>query len=897
MAIKVIKPRVSNQPVGIVQQDDFSAEAKIYEDMSKTAMAWGAYAYKQEAEKAQKEGKEYADNVPLTILDPEDGFIKKVDAPEGWGRIRTQAFEDAMRINYKNSIDNQLKTTFTQMQIDPSNADLTPKDFLELGTKRLKAIVDATAPEFKGFVHSQGTAYLGASHTNVMRKQAQESANKLRYQNIKTFGGKVAQIAELTNIDFPTSVAEFRALQEEIQSSVGTFGGITQAQADSFERDGRKALIFKLLSDEMQGLNKDQISYGIKENWLGVRRRDFSRLSEASRKFFEDKNNQDLFIAGEDYPEIMAYINQHISSEPSLGTPSKPAKYGTPKMRDDNQGKIEQLIAEGTSEEDLYMSPVMQQMLIATGEINQGLYQQYQEYIMNPSNFEQGWNLYQIYNNATTQIVGDTVANVGQSAFPKEYTQFVNSIKPYMDIALNSGGDLRTQYEQAVTWYNQGVEQKKDFLQTFADMGWFEEDDNVTENNLINKIEEKIVNPPSSWWWSDKLAGLNESEARKYAHETMLYLRNQFVQNNEMDIGDSIKKITNTLDSNYGHDKGMYNASGRPAFDTGNNIHQRTEFTLSRMLPAQLYENGETNFQNLVQDIANMYMPNSFVAEYGKNLFLLIDPRSQKDEARYFLMGKDEFGNNQAIITPEGYPLAISTKFFTQHFYDEGKFKEMHADAKKRYFEEENKDTWTKIVDWFADDEEVNAENIDLLSIESTSQQMAEFEKMTLSKPDYIHKVCMNTDSNSDMFQASQAMKRNNPINITFRTDNKFAGSLGKDPDSEFEQFDTPANAYKAGMIILRTYQRDVFKGNMNVRDLVERWAGKRDEGNWDGYIETISKAIGGDENTLIDTSDPEMMYEILEAMTIQEIGWSTYCSQGWKDWEEDIRSGIMSAQ
>lgn len=80
----------------------------------------------------------------------------------------------------------------------------------------------------------------------------------------------------------------------------------------------------------------------------------------------------------------------------------------------------------------------------------------------------------------------------------------------------------------------------------------------------------------------------------------------------------------------------MYNASGRPAFDTGNNIHQRTEFTLSRMLPAQLYENGETNFQNLVQDIANMYMPNSFVAEYGKNLFLLIDPRSQKDEARYF---------------------------------------------------------------------------------------------------------------------------------------------------------------------------------------------------------------------------------------------------------------------
>ena len=78
---------------------------------------------------------------------------------------------------------------------------------------------------------------------------------------------------------------------------------------------------------------------------------------------------------------------------------------------------------------------------------------------------------------------------------------------------------------------------------------------------------------------------------------------------------------------------------------------------------------------------------------------------------------------------------------------------------------------------------------------------------------------------------------------------------------------------------------------------MVERWSGKRDEHNWDGYIQTISRAIGGKEDTLINTSDPEMMYEILEAMTVQEIGWSTYCSQGWKDWEEDIRSGIMSAQ
>ena len=895
MAIRVIKPKVSNQPVGIVEKDDFSAEAEIYSQISKSAMAWGAYAYKQEAEKADREGKEYADEVPLTILDPEDGFIKTVEAPEGWGRIRTQAFEDAMQINYKNSIDNQLKTTFSQMQLDPENLDKTAKEFLELGSTKLKAIVDATAPELQAFVQSQGTAYLGASHTNVMKKDVQKSLNKLRASNTEHFENQILEIGNLANNNLDSAMESFKTLAEEIKVNIGTAGGISPDAGLNIVAEAKRQIIYKLLADEIEGKNQDQIRYGVKKGWTLMATNNFSELSEATRRFFE--NNSDMHLTESDHQKVMSRINQAIASEPSLGTPTKPAKYGTPKMREENQGKLEQLITEDTPVEDIYMSPVMQQMIEATGEINQGLYEQFQQHMIDPSKFEKGWNLYQIYNNSTTRVLGDTVATVGESAFPQEYTRFINSIKPYMDTALNSGGDLRTQYEQAVTWYNQGIEQKKDFLHTFSDIGWFEEDDAVTEDNLINKIVEKIANPPSGWFWGNKLAGLNKSEARLFAHETMLYLRNQFVQNNEMDIGESIKKITHTLKDNYGFDNGMYNASGRPAFDTDNNIHQRTEFTLSRMVPNALYTDGETNFQNFAQDIANMYMPNSFVAEYGKNLFLLIDPRSQKDEARYFLMGKNEDGNNEAIITPEGYPLAISTKFFIQNFYDEGKFKDMHADAKKRYFEEENKGVLEKVVDWFSDDEEVDAENIDLLNIESTSQQMAEFEKMTLSQPDYIHKACIDTDSNSDMFQASQAMQRGNPINITFRSDNKFDGSLGQDPNSEFEQFDTPANAYKAGMTILRTYQRDIFKGNMNVRDLVERWSGKRDEDNWDGYIQTISRAIGGKEDTLINTSDPEMMYEILEAMTVQEIGWSTYCSQGWEDWEEDIRSGIMSAQ
>ena len=51
MAIRVIKPQVSNQPVGIVQKDDTSAEAETYKALSETATAWGAFLLRRKQRK------------------------------------------------------------------------------------------------------------------------------------------------------------------------------------------------------------------------------------------------------------------------------------------------------------------------------------------------------------------------------------------------------------------------------------------------------------------------------------------------------------------------------------------------------------------------------------------------------------------------------------------------------------------------------------------------------------------------------------------------------------------------------------------------------------------------------------------------------------------------------
>ena len=87
MSIKVIKRRANVRPVGVVQTDSFNADAKLAQDIANAGTAMMGLAYEQGAKEAKQRGEQTAMQTQLTVLAPEDGFVKKVEAPDSFGRI------------------------------------------------------------------------------------------------------------------------------------------------------------------------------------------------------------------------------------------------------------------------------------------------------------------------------------------------------------------------------------------------------------------------------------------------------------------------------------------------------------------------------------------------------------------------------------------------------------------------------------------------------------------------------------------------------------------------------------------------------------------------------------------------------------------------------------------
>ena len=893
MAIRVIKPQVSNQPVGIVQKDDTSAEAETYKALSETATAWGAFLFKKEAEKAQVEAMEYADNVKIPILDPKDGLIKKVPTPQGWGGIRKRTFEKAMQNHYRNSIDKQLRNVFSTLQLDKELA-LSPAKFQEAGSIRLKAIIDASDESFKGFVENQGTEYFGAALLNVKKNQTEQALKKLRFGERSNFGMKITQLEPLAKTDMPEAIQQAKAIIAEIQEADSI---LNPDDVRRLTNETRQMIYKSVMSSWMSGKNKDEIKYGLQEPWQS----DKGNLPESIKSFIE--NNPEFYNAVEDDDDIRGHIQQTLNASESVPTSTTMSDFGGDKKpnRDENEEILKNILNKNTmTEEDFYSSPLFQKMIERNGGIPTSLWNSISQFVEDPTlNSEMGFDLYNLYRNATEKIMGNQISITNEGAFPSKFVSMINAIKPFMDINLSETKDMESTFNEAVKYYKAGEADKESFYNSFRGQLGFEDDANITEDKLVNALAKRLQQGGGliSKITGNELKGLNDEEAMLYAKEAMLYMRTENARGNPKDVESSIEVIKNTLKGDWGFDVGMYNSSGRPAFENENANYQRTKFTLAKMFPSTVYQGGEEKFREFVEQITGMHTSNAFLPKYGDNTFLLIDPRSKSGDARYYIMTRDErTGINEALSTPEGYPLAVSTRLFINHFYDGEHFTELEKQKKEEYLGEMDKPWSQKIADFFDSDEDITDENVDLLNIEATSQEEKEFEAMVLNKPDYIHKMCFKTDANQNMWEGKKSVDRKNPLNIVFQ-DNKFIGSVGKDPNSEFEVFETPADSYRAAMIILRTYQRDIFKGGMTVKDMVERWSGERDSDKWDGYKQVVTRAINGNENTKIDTTNLQMMYHILEAMTIQEIGWSTYCGyQGWEDWEDDIRNGILSA-
>jgi hypothetical protein len=117
----------------------------------------------------------------------------------------------------------------------------------------------------------------------------------------------------------------------------------------------------------------------------------------------------------------------------------------------------------------------------------------------------------------------------------------------------------------------------------------------------------------------------------------------------------------------------------------------------------------------------------------------------------------------------------------------------------------------------------------------------------------------------------NRGKKNNNWLNIRISGE----GWQGKIPISEntdgaFEQFKTPELGIRAAAINLKTYWN---RGLRTVQDIIMSWAPPEDKNNTQSYIQNVAARMGVAPTQVLDLNNKEVMFSLISAMTISEIG------------------------
>lgn len=117
----------------------------------------------------------------------------------------------------------------------------------------------------------------------------------------------------------------------------------------------------------------------------------------------------------------------------------------------------------------------------------------------------------------------------------------------------------------------------------------------------------------------------------------------------------------------------------------------------------------------------------------------------------------------------------------------------------------------------------------------------------------------------------NRGKRNNNWLNIRISGE----GWQGKIPISEntdgaFEQFKTPELGIRAAAINLKTYWN---RGLRTVQDIIMSWAPPEDKNNTQSYIQNVAARMGVAPTQVLDLNNKEVMFSLISAMTISEIG------------------------
>lgn len=724
MAIKVIKRNTTVKPVGVVKQDAFSADAELYKSISETSTKLMVQSYRDGIEEATERGKETA---RLTVLDT-TGAIKKVDAPESFGKIATESFNKAMLARYETSIDSQLKNMLSSIQLKSSDGtqlydDITqgiplynnPDLYKKHAVRKIAEIIKQTPDDLQAYTQQRGEQLLSTGLTQVSKNQHDQNVKTIQYQTNRDLNSQVFESTSLFSDENAPLNTKFE-VRDKLLENINN-------QRQLLKPNDLNNLINNVDSEIIKGVINSIVKEG--NNGNGLYKHEIVK--------FQDLYEKNGKIPYENYNKVIKAVKPSISIDANirahfnvlknnavvLGTPTN---RGSQKRADERSNQFQTQ----ATESNIPMTTLIATSQDALDQIQQdgilptALTDTFDSYLTvdgNDPTGENGYELYTIWDNLTLVNKGNLVGQVRNTKlFSEEINNFMMAMSRRMDLNKSPEG-----FQQGLTTYNFTKDPDSEFndlLRAELNKGQLDKEykGSAESGKLRDGLIDRFINGgflkgsrDRSWipMWNGPSMTVEQGE--KYIDEAII----DFALSFKTASGDGKKRPTKTLNESltrtweqrrddFAHQKGLFTAEGVPAFaqytykvanpDAGEvasamgmgygmtspeyfeKTHRmgasvRTSYTLERAFSGESYANFNpiNEFHNFVEDVSDSILKpkaSEFKTAFGEDVFIQLRMNSTLDNPSYQLLHRDKITGNVVPTIINEAPVIINLSDF-----------------------------------------------------------------------------------------------------------------------------------------------------------------------------------------------------------------------------------------
>lgn len=186
MAITRQKTQVFNQPVGVVRADmggDLVARA-----ISDAADQFSQMAYREALSNAEDTGQKTANaqsRASIATIDPQTGLPQAYTVPQGWGIVKTKAYQQAIDRRFEDSVNTEL--TAKGMEVAKTSGSAAQykqrmSAYVQEMSKHGKDKASGDLNQYGRLVLESGSDYVTKTYQDLATKEAKAAAERLRRQ-------------------------------------------------------------------------------------------------------------------------------------------------------------------------------------------------------------------------------------------------------------------------------------------------------------------------------------------------------------------------------------------------------------------------------------------------------------------------------------------------------------------------------------------------------------------------------------------------------------------------------------------------------------------------------------------------------------------------------------------